>query len=211
MNKSIAVKNIVFVGFFQPSKFDKFFFIKNGLVKEDEILEPSVFSPEVVQFRTTGVSIAILLNQIIIHQVDILQDRIDEIAQKLIQSSDLEITAIGINITWNLSPDESLENSTKNFFLNERNEMFSKFFNSDNVMYGAYVSKDISGGRLKLEIKPQVSKRLHDNIEIARFISFAFNYHFDHDKSKNFDTLLNAVKNYKNFIKESEEIMSIYG
>ncbi len=39
----LRIKNIVLVGLFNPSFFDKYLFIKNGIVKEEEILDGSIF------------------------------------------------------------------------------------------------------------------------------------------------------------------------
>ena len=43
MQSTLKIKNIVLVGIFNPSAFDKYFFIKNNLATEEEILPNSTF------------------------------------------------------------------------------------------------------------------------------------------------------------------------
>jgi len=210
MNKSLSGKTIVFVGVFQPSKFDKFFFIKNNILNEEEILDSSVFRQDIVQLYTSDVSIVIFATQIIFTQLKITQDRIKEISSIFISVVKPDVTAAGINFTWNIIPRKSLEEDSKMYFLNEKNKMFSNFFNTPDSIYGSYVSKDILNGRLKLDIKPQNINQGTNVKSFVRLLNFAFNFHFDIDSKDNHVGLLKTIDNYNQLLSESEKIMYSY-
>ena len=82
----------------------------------------------------------------------------------------------GYRFPWLLQPGFFLK--TKKYFYNQENPMFSSFFNKTGTMYGAYLSTDYKNSRLKLDIKPLISRNIKTQVE-QNFINFAFNFHFD--------------------------------
>lgn len=215
MNTSQAGKTIVFVGIFQVAEFDKFFFIKNGFFKEEEIKNMPTFSPEIAQINIQDVNILITMQQIIITQFKLEGERGKDIALLFAKHSNLNISAVGVNFSWNLTPTENLEKETKKYFFNEGNKMFTKFFDTPDTMYGAYVSKDFMNGRLKLEIKPQLVNRVNiktqETNEITQVVNFAFNFHYQVPPKGENSKLLEFISDYDNFFNESEKIMALYG
>lgn len=216
MDKYIADKNIVFVGVFQPSKFDKFFFIKNNIFSEDEILEPTVFNQDISQVITGRTNVVVLFNQVIITQVNTVEDDLMDIAMNILSILARDVTALGINFTWNAKPQVSLQVDSKLLFFNENNKMFANFFNVPDAVYGSYVSKDIENGRLKLNINPQIVKQVKEAGDVkqtqilAEIINFAFNFHFEIENKEFNKILFDAIGNYYILKKDSENIMSTY-
>lgn len=215
MNTSQAGKTIVFVGIFQVAEFDKFFFIKNGFFKEEEIRNIPLFTPEVVQINIEGVNIVITVQQIIITQFKMDSEMGKDIALLFAKYINHNIQAVGVNFSWNLAPTENLEKETKEYFFNERNKMFTEFFNTPDSMYGSYVSKDFMNGRLKLEIKPQMVTRVNiktrEQGELLPVINFAFNFHYQVAPKRENSSLVDFIKNYRILFNESEKIMALYG
>lgn len=207
MNNTLAGKNIVFVGRFEPAKFDKFFFIKASILKEEEISETSVFRPEMVHVHTSDITILILPHQIIITQLKIEGDRVKEVSSLFVSASSLEVSAMGINFTWHVFPTGRFETYTKNYFFNEKNKMFLYFFDTEDSAYGSYVSKDFMNGRLKLDIKPQTIAVATQNAPAMIGLVFAFNFHFVITGK---EQLITTITTYKDLLSESEKIISNY-
>lgn len=215
MNRSQAGKTIVFLGIFPVAEFDKFFFIKNGFFKEEEIQNTPMFSPGVAQINIQDVNILITMQQIIITQLKMDGQRGMDIALLFAQQNNLNFNAVGVNFSWNLTPTEDLGKATKGYFFNENNKMYTEFFNTPDSMFGSYMSKDFMKGRLKLEIKPQIVNRVNiktqETIEQSQVINFAFNFHYQVPQNEKNSSILEFLNDYNYFFTESEKIMTLYG
>jgi len=214
MNIDLKIKNIVLVGVFNPNLFDKYFFIKNEIIKEDEILAGSIFGViGGMQLICSRFHIVISINQIIISSVlpENDDDDISNIILSIIKTGEIvNVTALGMNFHWFLEDGtKSLEETSKEHFYNDKIEIFSKFFKSDDAMFGAYASADFKDSRLKLDIKPN---RLHDNNKkvIQNAIAFAFNFHFDIKNSSDNTELTKLLTDYSAYREESNRIISLY-
>ena len=208
MMLDIKVKNIVLVGNFNPSYFDKYFFIKNGIASEEEILKNSVFNAlGVMQLVCDKFSVVINTNQIIISaQHPVHKDvEIDKLMRTLIEAGNLlNLKALGFNFHWFLwDESKSFNELSKELFYNNNNKMFTDIFNTNDSMYGAYVSKDIKESRLKLDIKPVNTPELNA-------INFQFNFHFEiRDKSTSSEAT-EYLNDYNFYVDACDKIISIY-
>ena len=209
MNKALVTKTVVFVGMFQVSDFDKFFFIKNGIFNEQEILVQSIYTSDFSLIIIKGLNVLILPNQIVISETPLSNNRIKDIALKLGEFIRSNTTALGINFSWNLIVTSSLEDESKRLFFNENNKIYKSIFNTPKAVFGAYMSKEIENGRLKLDIKPQIQKHIITN-ETTNAINFSFNYHFDIANNDSKEVITSSINKHDTYLKESEEIISIY-
>lgn len=221
MQSELNFKNIVLAGVFNPAIFDKYYFIKNNVVGEDEILSSSVFDPSnTIQLISNKFSVVVIFNQIIITDSDgSSSDEIYTIAMKIIETMknpaaiaggvvQSMLNAIGINFSWFLKDaDEPLSKTTKKHFYNNDLELYRKYFNSDDSAFGIYASSNYQDSRLKLEIKPTLSLE-HRTGSIAETIGFIFNYHFD--INNNYQQAINVLENYETYKLHTEEIISNY-
>jgi len=211
---SLKIRNIVLVGAFNPMVFDKYFFIKNQIVKEDEILVGSVFGTlGGMQLVSNKFNIIISLKQIIISATksESNEDEISKIILSIIEAGKIvNVTAMGINFHWFLEEtSKTLEEISKHYFYNDKLKLFSKFFNADNSMFGVYASTNFKDSRLKLDVKPN---KLQDIIKktFQEEISFAFNFHFDIKNQNDNLELIKYLNDYNSYRKESDRIISIY-
>lgn len=215
MDINLGVKNIVLLGTFDTSFFDKYFFIKHKIAKEEDIKNVSLFNANgVTQLITKDFSVVITPNQIIVSEYDAIKDAVDinEVAESIIKHSDVStVTALGINFHYLLSDKKiSREDATKQYFYNDKIEIFQEFKDSKDALYGAYVSVDYEDSRLKLDIKPM--KATFNNktpVLTEDVIGFQFNFHFD-IKDNHQEKLLKHLKKYKLYKKKSEEMIVVY-
>ncbi len=210
METSLKVRNIVLVGVFSPQQFDKYFFIKNNILNEEEIIAGSSFGGLGVQVITEKFNIVIGLGQIIFTSVNPEDSQIlYNVASLLVKSSTIHCSAMGLNLHWYMSGFESPANTSQKLFYSKEIALYSNFFKQDDANFGAYASKDFKDARLKLDIKP---KTIEDvlNSKVENIISFEFNFHFDVKNQSSNDELLNYLSAYSEYEKEGNNVMSIY-
>jgi len=209
MEISLIARNIVAVGTFIPSKFDKFFFIKNNVFKENE-LEDSIFSEHFIQIRTDTVIILISSSNLSITSKDLEDPKhADFVLEKIIENSDIHCTAIGINFDYFMyMGNNKLEEVSKKYFY-QKNTLVDSFFNVEDAAFGFYVSKDFKQARLKLDIKPQL---VYDTFESKQknVLSFEFNFHSDLEEETSADKILSIIKDAPDYFEETKNIMNIY-
>lgn len=214
MNASLIIKNIVLIGNFNPSNFDKYFFIKNNIASESQILGNSLFNAiGAVQLITTEFNILISVNQIIITDLipDNNNDKISEIISSIIQLGNLvTITAMGINFNWLVTDEsKSFNKLSRDLFYRDNIEILSNYFNTDDSMFGLYASKTFKDSRLKLDIKPSDLQNKITQIKISG-IMFGFNFHFEIKNRTTTDEVLSYINEYVAYKEESEKLISIY-
>lgn len=198
MEKGYLNKNIVFIGEFKPSKFDKFYFIKNQLLNEDDFLEGSVFLPDIAVIDTGNYLIEVNHNRFSIN-FKIVDSKID-FEKLILVLRDSNVRAFGFNFKRALFLNNVSD--TKRFFYFEKN-ILNSHFDTENSAYGYYVSRDFEGSRLKLDMKPVQLQKVDENL-LVNALDFSFNFHFE---SANFEEKLS---NFNSFEELSLEIINSY-
>jgi len=213
MQTELKVKNIVFAGVFDLSIFDKYFFIKNEILKEEDILIGSVFNKDdTIQVLTENFQIIINGIQLVIINTkpQSNQNYIQDIALVIINTVDVRsLQALGLNFNWFLEDNSIPFNKlSKQLFYNDKIELFAKFFDSDDSMFGSYASTNVKDGRLKLDIKPITMVNLDGTSQ--NVINFVFNFHFDNKGTENNSNIAKWVNDYSFYENEGKRLMSIY-
>ena len=209
METSLTVKNIVLLGEFQPSKFDKYYFLKNNIFEENEISDESLFTSDFTIVIARGFNLTIVANQLVLNEIEPnTDDAISELMSKIVNSSIFTGTGFGINLHWYLFSRDKTNEIAKKYFYNEKS-LLNPFFSGENVSYGSYISKDFGNSRLKLDIKPATVVTIDSEIE-QRIISFGFNFHTDL-KDEDFKAdIFKSLSEFKEYINETIKIISLY-
>ena len=203
MESQILNKNIVFIGEFKPSIFDKLYFIKKRIIAEEEFLPNSLFLPDLTVIDTENYLLEITTNKFTIsYKIIENQDLPNTIKiEKALEES--KVNAFGFNFKIDIFIDD--RSVTKKYFYFADNKL-NQFFDSDNSAYGYYVSKDLEECRLKLDIKPVQLQKITENVLIDA-IDFNFNFHFE---NSNYSEQLSKFKNYENLTLEIINIKLLY-
>lgn len=210
MDIAFIEKNIVILGNFKPSKYDKLFFIKNDLIKEVDFLENSLFMTEISIIETINFGINVTQQQIVISAKNpTIVNNIQSIASAIIKDDSNSINAIGYNFKWFIFVESELNELTKKLFYTTNNNVINKYFNTDDTVYGYYVSKDYDYSRLKLDIKPILVQKI-DTSEKSKVLNFDFNFHIESTNYSNGD-LSNLVLDYAKFEEQTKIIITEYG
>lgn len=211
MQAKLSIKNLVIVGFFDIVIFDKYFFIKNKIFTEEEILPVSKFDTNSSQVSTENIDIFINANQILItfKKLEVADNtQLKEIAVLIIREGKLsKINAFGFNFHYIFDNVGSLELLSKQMFYNNKVPLFSKFFTSDDSVFGIYASTNFKNGRLKLEGRP--ARLLDASQQPKDIIVFIFNYHFDNTNKSNVE-VITAISEFDEYESHSQQVISIY-
>lgn len=208
----IINQNVVIVSDgINTASFSQFWFIQNGIFKQEDILPDSIFAPGLTNLSAIDCNILIVPNQI---QFTIKSDDIafakECITKRLLPIvrtiSTMHLKAMGLNFTWRINAQENIPIFSKRIFCNQASNL-SSAFNDDNARFGTYMSKDFNGTRLKLDIKPVI---INENGRINEFILAAFNFHRDINASTNeLDVIISILSDWDVYGVESQTITNL--
>lgn len=214
MKSEIKIRNLIAnstIGLFNPSKFDRFFFLSNKIFKEDDFQDQTSFSSQAVQIVTSEISLVITTTQIVVNaqRPETNGALIQNVMSKMVEKEALNIANMGINFCWFVPcSDESQQRGlTKKLFFNEQNSLF-KEFDVNSAAYGVYLSKDFDKTRMKLDVKPISYQDIIDRV-MKWVINFDFNFHKDFEANDKKD-VLEHLSNYSKFEKATSELMKNY-
>jgi len=158
---------------FNPSVISQLWLVRHGLAGEDDFGPTCIFSPEFVQLGTTTFNLTCTPLQLQVAPVGdtslwgkVLKDVLGKMLALLPHTP---FTAIGLNFHWQVRLDPSTAGETTRRLFAGRSAVYRPFETSDS-RFGAYLSKDHDGMRLKLDIKPT-------SMDGGEAIHLAFNFH----------------------------------
>lgn len=165
---------------FNPSVMSQLWLVGNGLATEDDFRQGYIFSDSVVQFQTREFQILVVPEQLQFspkveaeREQEVIRAKIGSIVETLPHTP---YRAVGLNFMWQVTPEtESVQALSRRLFFRDDLALFGAFDTAD-ARFGAYLSKDSCGGRLRLEIKPITLKTADRTVES---MNLAFNYNLD--------------------------------
>ncbi|MGQ3088862.1 hypothetical protein, partial [Flavobacterium sp.] len=211
MTKELKIENITLIGIFKPNLFDRYFFDKNDIINESDILEKSSFQGDIVQVITK--KFALMMTEVhfsITADNDYLGDSgISDIILKIFDVFPLNVSGSGINFHWFLKTEDGNINSlSKDLFYNPNNKIVDEYFSDDinDNSYGFYASKNFLECRLKLDAHPIVYTE--NGKEPEKAILFDFNYRNNYNEiSQQGSNILKVLENYKLYKEEAEKMI----
>ena len=176
----VASNAVIAARQFNPSIISQIWLVRNGLLSEDDFRPDCFFSDMAVQVKSREFDLMVVPPQCQFtpnvaqdQEQDLLVNKVGTIA-KLLPHTPYQ--AIGLNFTWHLAPENvDVQTISRDWFYKEDGPLHREF-GIENAHYGAYMSKDAWGGRLKLDVKPITIDQEGEKLERIRF---AFNFHRD--------------------------------
>lgn len=163
---------------FNPSVFSQLWLIDNGILQPDGFLPGCLYSEHVVNVAASDFSLVVLPPQLqLVPNCGNEQRLIERVAGGIVRAlPHTPYQGVGLNFQWLVWSDERPTNTAARqlFFSNDRR--IYRFFVPDDASFGAYLSKDVLGCRLKLDIKPTT---IEQGGEKKDRILFMFNFHLD--------------------------------
>ncbi len=200
---------VVVASQFNPSIITQHWLIKNNFFTEDEFSPDCVFSSLVADIRTDQFNILVMPERLQftpkVENTDVQSSLITSKLGKIIaQLPHTPFSALGFNFLWliDTEADSQTKVSRKLFFKQESN--LYKKFDTDDANFGAYMSKDILGCRLKLDIKPVRMLIKDDNRSL---LQCAFNFHLDLPDEEKHSIILDFLPNWTKAKAISQDIV----
>ncbi len=198
---------------FNPSVVNQLWLVDNDIVSRDGFQEGCAFSDMVVNVNARDFSLFVSPEQLqfVPKGADgaegaLIQTRLGKFVQSVPHTP---FAGLGLNFVWMVSDDDLPALSRKLFFRPE--EPLFREFESEDARFGAYLSRDFHGGRLKLDIRP-VTLKLRESGESVERLQFAFNLHFDVPAGgRGAEQICQFLENWDPALAEAERLMTIAG
>lgn len=195
---------------FNPSIFSQLWLVRNEIATEADFDEgESVFTPAFIQVRTPRFVLLVVPEQLQFAPLpaqeqhgELVGDKIGRIARLLPETP---YVAVGLNFHWLVQTEpEEFAGLSRGLFFRE-NPLFGQF-DEDNARYGGYLSKDVFGVRLKLDVKPT---RTEIEGEAVERLLFAFNFHLDVGRENPVDEIQQMVGHWNEASEHAAEIIRV--
>jgi hypothetical protein len=195
---------------FNPSVAGQHWLIENGIVLKEEIRVGAVFTDMFVQVPTPNFLLIISPENCQFSPLPTYENQqeliVDRVGKFLNLIPHTPFNAIGLNFAWQYFPEhESINEVCRRLFFIEKSCLHKQFDVSD-ARFGAYLSMDLWGCRLRLEARPTIMS-LPDG-QRSHFIQFAFNYHLGVlGRPKPVEDIINLLKRWQEAKDFSKDIV----
>jgi len=194
LNQLVGASAVITARQFNPSVMSQLWLVRQGLIAEDQMLPNFVFTDLFVQVRTEKFALLVVPEQFQFfpqveksEEQELIQQKVGRIVRNLPHTP---FKAVGLNFTWHVTPQSeevAMPQLSRRLFFQNKNPLY-EFFNEENAMFGAYLSKDFRECRLKLDIKPQLS--IETPVQI---LQLAFNFHVDLRQNEELVTQIETI------------------
>lgn len=196
---------IILANTFNPSVFNQYWLVSNDFIKNDFIEPASIFTPGVANVITKNFNLFVVPEQLQFNgngDYEVFKNSIEKSLSPILEHLPaIPYKALGLNFIWKVKvEDMSIEEASKNLFMNESCRIFSSFQDND-PLFGAYLSKYFEGFRLNLDIRPIIDPN-------GSFFQFAFNYHLEFRQQNCHSELIESLKKRDACYKESMDILN---
>ena len=212
MSLQLATANVIVLAHhFNPTITDQLWLARNFVVRENEMVPPFIFSDMLTQVQTSDFHLLIVPDKCqftpapaLENAQPLITERVGIIVRELPHTP---YTALGINFVWHFTQDDlDLNEVTKDLFFVPRKPLHH-IFDVPDARFGAYLSKDSLGFRLKLDVKPVLGLRT-DGSKID-LIQFECNYHRAIEESEEaVDVIIQSLTQWGSAHTEAREIVT---
>jgi len=170
---------------FNPSVLNEYWLVTKGIVSEGAInAEERVFLPQMVKVPTEEFKIFVVPDRLQFTIAEPAAGSAKMVKEKLGAVIELlphtPYRAVGFNFNWVAATQDigGFQATTKSMFVKEDSPLSSHFTESD-ARFGAYLSKDALGFRMRLDIKPIRGENPDGGLFEGLLYSFNFNKDLD--------------------------------
>ena len=211
MGTDLVHANVVLVARqFNPTIFSQTWLTRHGLVSEDDFSNgaESLFTPPVVQVRSREFVLLVLPEQLQFAPDAAVEDQgklvLEKVGTIVTLLPETPYTAVGLNYHWHLVPERAhIARVCRALFF--RTNPLYECFDQDDARFGGYLSKDVFGGRLKLDIKPI---RVGTPAEMEERLQLAFNFHADLSRENPVDQIREMLGSWDRAKDHARQIVS---
>jgi len=206
----IGANVVVVAQHFNPSVVSQIWLVRRGLVAEADFEPGSIFVDGLVQVCTRPFILLVTPEQLQLvprvpdrEQDALVMQTIGTLVRTLPHTP---FRALGLNFTWHLTPaDGDVPSLTRRLFYVPHRPLF-RDFEAPDANFGVYLSKDIFGYRLKLDVKPIAVPQPEAAPE--QRLQLLFNYHADLPQGDEVpDTIAGLLQHWREAAEESRRMV----
>jgi len=181
MSLRLVDSNVVIVAHqFNPSIMGQAWLVNNGILALQDFGQGCIFTDVIVNVVSSRFGLLVLPDRAQFaprvadaEQQSLVQEKLGAIVEALPHTP---YHALGLNFTWHEQPDEAdVATLCRQRFFVEKSPIH-RAFDAEDARFGAYLSKDALGCRLRLDVKPLTVKRPDGQVEL---LQFNFNLNLD--------------------------------
>jgi hypothetical protein len=194
--KLVQANAVIVARSFNPPIISQYWLIKTGIMAEGDFEDGCVFSPVVADVRGKEFHLLVLPEQIqfapkpkVDNSQELIVAKLGGIISELPHTP---FIAAGLNYVWQVN-DDNISTLCRGLFYRNESPVY-RAFDADDARFGAYMSKNTLGSRLKLDIKPvNVSRSDGESVES---LQFAFNFHRDLKEESKVDSIKDLLSKW---------------
>jgi len=174
---------VVVANQFNPSVFSQLWLTKHGLATEDEVGgDDCAFTNVFAQVITARFALVVapnLLQLMVLPGVEDQQKLVEEKIGKVVELlPHTPFSAVGLNFRYHGKPEKGdVHSLTRGLFFVEQSPLH-RAFDLPDARFGGYVSKNVLGCRLRLDVKP-VFAQIEEGSPPEDLLLLSFNFHHD--------------------------------
>lgn len=209
MSQELLTQNIVLVTEnLNTAIFTEYWFIKNGIIREDEIIQPSIFVPGFVKIETNDWRIEITAQfiQFVLKTDDISKSNtcIKQVLSKMVSHFlSLGIRAIGFNFTWLVSDAQDIAAKTIELFGNGGSPVYDQFMTGDSELGAIFKKQYNQSTLLNLTIK---TAEVENEGKRKKILTSSFNYHRSIQGESATSQIEDQLKNWNQIRQNAQKI-----
>jgi len=211
MKLHLVDSNVVVVANqFNPSVFSQLWLTKHGLATEEEVGgEDCAFTNVFAQVITPRFALVVAPNllQLMVRpgvedQQKLVEEKIGKVVELLPHTP---FSAVGLNFRYHAKPEKAdVHSLTRGLFFVEHSPLH-RAFDMPDAMFGGYLSKNVLGCRLRLDVKP-VFAPLEEGSPPEDLLLLGFNFHHDLSQTTGGDAIRTAVAKWNEALSEAQRI-----
>lgn len=216
MKQSLGIINtVVTANWFNPSVFRETWLVGKKYLVEDEIQPGFVFSDQVVSVPSARFTLVVVPQQLQFapssrDTAAILMSTV--LAPLVREVPHTPFTGVGINFVWHIElEDEPAPATTRRLFANPNCSLTQSFAEPD-AKFGLYMSKNVPGSRLKLDVKPvdrKVAAPGTGEMVQSFAIQCSFNFHMEVSGEAAADGIATLCERWSEYDKMAEEMTTL--
>jgi hypothetical protein len=212
VQSQLVVANVVVAARqFNPTVFDEFWLLEHGIATREEFTggDSFILTPPFVQFRSPRFVLLVMPEQLQFVPLPAVEDPaalvIDKVGTIIRLLPHTPFVAAGLNFHWQLVPQApDFTAFCRALFF--RNDPLFDSFDAEDGRFGGYMSKNIFGARLKLDIKPlKVPTSPTETLEVLQLV---FNYNADLDRQNSIEQIEQILRSWNEAKDYAKQIVS---